>query len=69
MFFFSMFILWNILTTFFYPQQTDLSLLNLLLRVCLELTLPSRDLGSEAVGPLQAEIAQELDKFLYYPNQ
>ena len=67
MFFFSMFILWNILTTFFYRQKTDLSLLDLLLRVCLN-TLLSRDLGSEAVGPLQAEIAQELNKFRGNPN-
>jgi len=62
-----MFILWNILTTFFYRQKTDLSLLDLLLRVCLN-TLLSRDLGSEAVGPLQAEIAQELNKFRGNPN-
>ena len=68
MFFFSMFILWNILTTFFYRQKTDLSLLDLLLRVCLKFTLLSRDLGSEAVGPLQAEIAQELNKFRGNPN-
>ena len=67
MFFFSMFILWNILTTFFYRQKTDLSLLDLLLRVCLN-TLLSRDLGSEAVGPLQAKIAQELNKFRGNPN-
>ena len=67
MFFFSMFILWNILTTFFYRQKTDLSLLDLLLRVCLN-TLLSRDLGSEAVGPLQAEIAKELNKFRGNPN-
>ena len=67
MFFFSMFILWNILTTFFYRQKTDLSLLDLLVRVCLN-TLLSRDLGSEAVGPLQAEIAQELNKFRGNPN-
>ena len=51
----------------FYRQKTDLSLLDLLLRVCLN-TLLSRDLGSEAVGPLQAEIAQELNKFRGNPN-
>ena len=66
MFFFSMFILWNILTTFFYPKQTDLSLLDLLLRVCLN-TLLSRDLGSEAVGPLHAEITQRAGQISRLP--